>query len=229
MERLTIGVLARAAGVNVETIRYYERRGLLAKPSKPEEGYRKYPAEVIKRVRFIKRAQGLGFSLREIAEMLSMDSRAQLSCEEMLALARRKITEIDSKIKALQVMRTVMMDAAATCPGAGSLTLCPIWDRLENADEREEVRDMAKRKVEVFTAGCPVCTDLVDLVKATACPDCEVTVYNLNQGQGVDEAKRYGITAVPAVVVEGKLLDCCKRAHPTEHDLRAAGVGQPLR
>lgn len=161
--------------------------------------------------------------------MLRLDSKGQISCSEMLALARRKITEIDSKIKALQVIRTALMDAAETCPGAGSLTLCPIWDRLENANEREEMRDMAKRKVEVFTAGCPVCTDLVDLVKATACPDCEVTIHNLNQGQGVDEARRYGITAVPAVVVEGKLLDCCRRAHPTEHDLRAAGVGQPLR
>ena len=87
---------------------------------------------------------------------------------------------------------------------------------------------MAKRKVEVFTAGCPVCTDLVDLVKATACPNCEVTIYNLNQGQGVEEAKRYGVTAVPAMVVEGKLLDCCKRAHVTKHDLEAAGIGKPL-
>lgn len=227
MESLTIGALARAAGVNVETIRYYERRGLLTKPSKPEEGYRKYPAEVIKRVRFIKRAQGLGFSLRETAEMLRLDSKAQIGCGEMLALARHKVTEIDSKIKALQVMRTALMDAAETCPGAGSLTLCPIWDRLENADEREEVKDMAKRKVEVFTAGCPVCTDLVDLVKATACPDFEVTIYNLNQGQGVHEAKRYGVTAVPAVVVEGKVLDCCKRAHVSKHDLEAADIGKP--
>jgi hypothetical protein len=95
-------------------------------------------------------------------------------------------------------------------------------------EEKKEVKYMAKRKVEVFTAGCPVCTDLVDLVKATACPDCEVTIYNLNQGQGVEAAKRYGVSAVPSVVVEGKLLECCKRAHPTEHDLKAAGIGKPL-
>jgi glutaredoxin 3 len=94
--------------------------------------------------------------------------------------------------------------------------------------ETREVKNMAKRKVEVFTAGCPVCIDLVDLVKATACPHCELTIYNLGQGQGVEEAKNYGITAVPAVVVEGKLLDCCKRAHVTKHDLEAAGIGKPL-
>lgn len=68
----------------------------------------------------------------------------------------------------------------------------------------------------------------MDLVKATACPDCEVTVYNLGQGQGAEEAKRYGITAGPAVVVEGKLSDCCKRTHVTKHDLEAAGIGKPL-
>lgn len=86
---------------------------------------------------------------------------------------------------------------------------------------------MARRKVEVFSAGCPVCTDLVDLVKATVCPDCELTIYNLNQGQGVDEAKKYGVTALPAVAGEGKLLDCCKRPHITKHDLEAAGLGKP--
>jgi hypothetical protein len=86
---------------------------------------------------------------------------------------------------------------------------------------------MAKRKVEVFTAGCPVCTDLVDLVKATACPDCEVTIYHLNQGQGVEEAKRYGVTAVPSVVVEGRLLECCRRAPITKEDLEAAGIDKP--
>jgi len=87
---------------------------------------------------------------------------------------------------------------------------------------------MAKRKVEVFTAGCPVCTDLVELVKSTACPDCEVTIYNLNQGQGVEEAKKYGVNAVPAVAVDGRLLDCCKRAFITKGDLEAAGLGKPL-
>jgi hypothetical protein len=85
-----------------------------------------------------------------------------------------------------------------------------------------------KRKIEVFTAGCPVCDELVALVRATACPDCEVTIHNLNKGEGVAEARRYGVTAIPAVAVEGRLLDCCQRAHITEHELRAAGIGQRL-
>ncbi|MEJ5330198.1 MAG: thioredoxin family protein [Desulfobaccales bacterium] len=87
---------------------------------------------------------------------------------------------------------------------------------------------MHKRKVEVFTAGCPVCAGLVDLVKSSACPTCDVIIYNLNQGEGVEAARRYGVTAVPAVAVEGKLLECCKRGAVTREDLLAAGIGKPV-
>lgn len=87
---------------------------------------------------------------------------------------------------------------------------------------------MARKKVEVFTVGCPVCDGLVQLVKGTVCPSCELTIYNLNQGQGTAEAKTYGITALPAVAVEGRLLECCKRGPITEKDLKEAGIGQPL-
>lgn len=229
MKGLTIGALARAAGVIVETIRFYERKGLLPRPPKPEDGYRRYPVEAVKQVRFIKGAQRLGFSLKEIAELLFLGREGEISCSEMLDLASRKIAQIELKIMTLEVMKAALVELAESCPGAGNLALCPIWERMAGIEERKEVKYMAKRKVEVFTAGCPVCTDLVDLVKATVCPDCEVSIYNLNQGQGVAEAKRYGVTAVPSVVVEGKLLDCCKRTHPTEHDLKAAGIGQPLK
>jgi Hg(II)-responsive transcriptional regulator len=228
MKDLTIGALARAAGVNVETIRFYERRGLLSKPPKPEEGYRRYPSDAVKQVKFIKGAQRLGFSLKEIADLLVLGRQGGISCAEMLDLTSRKIADIDYKIASLEVMKSSLLELAEKCPGTGDLALCPIWERMAEIPERKEVKEMAKRKVEVFTAGCPVCTDLVDLVKATACPDCQVTIYNLNQGQGLEEAKRYGVTAVPAVVVEGKLLDCCRRAHVTKHDLEAAGIGKPF-
>lgn len=228
MKNLTIGALAKTAGVNVETIRFYERRGLLLRPPRPEEGYRRYPIEAVKQVIFIKAAQKLGFSLKEIAELLFLGREGEVSCAEMLDLANHKISEIEHKIMTLEVMKAALGELTEKCPGSGNLALCPIWEQMANMKEREEVRYMAKRKVEVFTAGCPVCTDLVDLVKATACPNCEVTIYNLSQGRGVEEAKKYGIAAVPAVVVEGKLLECCKRAHVTKHDLEAAGIGKPL-
>lgn len=85
-----------------------------------------------------------------------------------------------------------------------------------------------KRKVEVFTAGCPVCQGVVDMVKDLVCENCEVTFYNLNENEGMAEVKAYGITAVPAVAINGALLECCKRRPITKEDLQAAGLGQPL-
>ncbi len=85
-----------------------------------------------------------------------------------------------------------------------------------------------KRRVEVFTAGCAVCQGVVEMVNELACPNCDVTIYNLNKNEGVDEAKAYGVTALPSVVVNGELLECCKRSPITMQDLKAAGVGQPL-
>ncbi len=86
---------------------------------------------------------------------------------------------------------------------------------------------MAKRQVEVFTAGCPVCEPTVRLVQEMACPDCEVTVYDLRES-GIDKAKDYGVTTVPAVVVNGKLAACCDRPGPRREELAAAGIGQRL-
>jgi hypothetical protein len=85
-----------------------------------------------------------------------------------------------------------------------------------------------KRRVEVFTAGCAVCQGVVEMVNELACPNCDVTIYNLNKNEGVDEAKVYGVTALPSIVVNGELLECCKRGPITKDDLKAAGVGQPL-
>lgn len=98
-------------------------------------------------------------------------------------------------------------------------------------NEIKEDTDMTnkKRKIEIFTSGCPVCEPVVDLVKKTACPSCDVVVYDLNSGCSTnecrDKAKNYGINRVPAVVVDGKLLECCKGGQITEEALRAAGIG----
>lgn len=84
-----------------------------------------------------------------------------------------------------------------------------------------------KRKVEVFSAGCPVCEDVVRLVKATACPSCEVTVLDTNDIQVAQRAKMLGVARVPAVVIDGKLADCCAGGAVNIDTLKAAGLGQP--
>jgi len=89
-----------------------------------------------------------------------------------------------------------------------------------------------KRKVEVFTAGCPVCDPAVKMVKDIACPSCDVHVHDLNQGCETDvcrdKAKEYGISKVPTVVVNGKVCSCCENGPVNREDLQAAGVGQPF-
>jgi glutaredoxin len=85
-----------------------------------------------------------------------------------------------------------------------------------------------KRKVEVFTAGCQVCEGAVNMVNELACPHCEITIYNLNSNEGVEQAKAYGVTAVPSIAVNGQLLQCCKRGPITKKELQAAGIGKPL-
>jgi hypothetical protein len=86
---------------------------------------------------------------------------------------------------------------------------------------------MAKRQVEVFTAGCLVCDSAVQTVEAIACPDCEVKVYNLND-EGADKARLYNLKTVPAVVIDGELCSCCDNEGINEQDLRAAGIGRPI-
>ena len=82
-----------------------------------------------------------------------------------------------------------------------------------------------KRKVEVFSAGCPACQDVVDLVQRVACPSCEVSVVDMNDPNSSSRAKSLGVRSVPAVVIDGKLADCCTGRGPDEATLRAAGLG----
>lgn len=84
-----------------------------------------------------------------------------------------------------------------------------------------------KRRIEVFTAGCPLCDETVALVNKLTCPSCQVTVYDLRTN-GLEQAKRYGVNSVPTVVVDNRILDCCSRSKPTEAELKAAGIGVPL-
>ena len=86
----------------------------------------------------------------------------------------------------------------------------------------------AKRKIEVFSAGCSVCREAIEMVKRNACESCEVTVLDMNDTNIADRAKQLGVRSVPAVVIDGKLADCCAGRGPDEVTLKAAGLGQPL-
>lgn len=127
---LTIGKAARAAGVNVETIRFYERRGLIEQPSKANGGaFRRYPPEVISRIRFIQSAQKLGFSLREIQDLLSLEADIGADCGDVRDRAAAKIDSISAKIAELTRIRQALESVVAACPGRGNaLRNCSILE-----------------------------------------------------------------------------------------------------
>lgn len=128
---LTIGMLASHAEVNIETIRYYQRRGLLIEPPKPKEGYRHYPADSVDRVRFIKRAQKLGFTLDEIATLLELGDG---HCAETKQLALHKLQLIEARLADLNKMRNTIKALVNQCETGGEEMGCPIVASLGKVD-----------------------------------------------------------------------------------------------
>ena len=131
MNELKSGELAKKAGVNVETLRYYERRGLVPKPPRRESGYRQYPPESVDRLRFIKGAQELGFTLDEIKELLALRVDASASKAQVRQHARDKVLQIDAKIAALAQMRAALSHMIDQCHGEGPTSDCPIIESIE--------------------------------------------------------------------------------------------------
>ena len=126
---MTIGEVAETAGVNVETVRFYEREGLIKRPPRPENGYRKYPGSIIGRIRFIKRAQELGFTLREIRELITL----QLAdCAEARQLSRKKIEEIDAKVADLTKIRSALASLVDACGDPARVDGCAILESLQS-------------------------------------------------------------------------------------------------
>ena len=134
MKALTIGHLAKQAGVNLETVRYYERRGLLPRPPRSASGYRLFPAEAGRRLRFIRRAQELGFSLTEIGELLSLRVSRRTTSADIRKRAEAKISDIEAKIRGLESMKKTLLKLTRVCDGCAPIADCPILESLERED-----------------------------------------------------------------------------------------------
>lgn len=130
MSALTISKAAQAAGVGIETIRFYERKHLVQQPLKPDRGVRRYSDELVARIRFIKKAQQLGFSLREIRELLALRADPSTDCSDLRQQAEAKLGEVRQKIEQLQEMGAALQTLIATCPGRGALQACSILEAL---------------------------------------------------------------------------------------------------
>lgn len=128
---LTIGALAREVDVNIDTIRFYEREGLIEDPPRSASGYRYYPSEAVARLKFIKRGKQLGFSLKEIRELLDLRDDPDATCREFKGMAQEKIREVEQRLRDLTRLRDGLTQLAEACPGKGTTDHCPILSALE--------------------------------------------------------------------------------------------------
>jgi len=147
MHRMTIGTAAREAGVGVETIRFYEREGLVPQPTKPAgNGYRIYPEETGLPDTFIRQAQSLGFSLGEIRELLDLRGDPGADAAAIRDRAAAKLADVDDKIRRLERIRSALQALLATCPGRGALAGCSIMGALEGDPTAETKNSEANRE-----------------------------------------------------------------------------------
>ena len=133
MERMTIGQLAEAAGVNVETIRYYQRRELLARPARPSGGIGRYSPGALTRLRFIKRSQSLGFSLDDVQTLLSLDDGQ--SCMSAKEIGEHKLADVRQRIQTLQALESVLQQLVTQCSTSKRKVSCPLIEALMRSEE----------------------------------------------------------------------------------------------
>src|SRR6266851_2543831 len=149
MKPLSIGQVSRLAGVGIETVRFYERQGLLTEPARKASGYRQYTEDAVVRLRFIRRAKELGFSLKEIAELIALRFDTTTTCAEVRERAQAKLSDIEAKIRDLQRVKKALLKLTAACKGRGPLEECSILEALdyqENTDGRDKKEPHNERK-----------------------------------------------------------------------------------
>ncbi len=148
MDGFSIGELAKQANVHVETLRYYERLGLIPKPHRTVSNYRVYSSENLRRVKFIKQGQELGFSLNEIKKLLALRATPRARCADVRTYAAHKIEDIDGKIRSLARMRKTLKKLIAECSGDGPATQCPILESLDSepSNVTQKVKPYRKEK-----------------------------------------------------------------------------------
>lgn len=139
MSNYRIGELAKEIGLNIETIRFYEKKGLLPKPPRTPGGFRNYSPEDVRRLGFIQRAKELGFSLKEIRELLELRVDSQTTCGDVKAKAENKLRDVEQKIRDLQRIKSALQTLVSQCSGSGPAGDCPILEALESGERQNDV------------------------------------------------------------------------------------------
>lgn len=187
MGSLTIGALAERAGVGVETVRFYERRGLVRRPPRPRTGYRVYPEDTVGRIRFIRNAQALGFTLQEITALLGLRVTAGTSCAAVRSRAAAKLADVKQRLADLDRIRGALEKLVAACPGRGALISCTILEALDSpANSMPENRPAnAKRRKK----GAIPMKSLELKIEGMQCDGCASTIQSvLSREPGVKSA-----------------------------------------
>ena len=175
MKPLTIGALARRAGVGVETIRFYERKGLVRRPPRPDRSFRVYPEETVARIRFIRQAQALGFTLREIAGMLALRVTPGTDSAAVRSRAVVKLANVEARLAELKRIRGALAKLIAGCSGRGAVTTCTILGALSELAERTpeparrrnaRSRDMKSLELRIQGMHCDGCAGTIEALLA---------------------------------------------------------------
>ncbi|MBO6950068.1 MAG: MerR family transcriptional regulator [Rhodospirillales bacterium] len=174
---MRIGEAATRAGVSVETIRFYESKGLIDQPRKPQGGgFRDYPMATVDRIRFVRQAQEIGFSLREISELLSLQADPKADCADIRARAVQKRDQVQSKINHMRLILDALDDLVASCPGGGEITACTIIDAMNNRalhsgvtrneaqPEGKDAPDMKTTLLNIEGMHCDGCAHTIELL-----------------------------------------------------------------
>ncbi len=174
---LTIGKVARAAGVGVETVRFYERKGLIARPRRPQRGFRSYPAETVASIRFIRQAQELGFTLREIKDLLSLRADPNTDCAAVRRRSQAKLADVVAKSRQLDRIRRALEALIAACPGRGAIRTCSILDALAVPAKRTTAAK--PRQIRTIRGGRSAMKTFVFSIEGMHCEGCVDTVKSL--------------------------------------------------
>jgi len=207
--RLTIGELARVAAVGVETIRFYERRGLIARPARPAHGFRAYSREAVARLAFVRQAQGLGFTLGEVRDLLALKANPETDCAAVRGRAAAKLGQLDTRMARLSRIRAALHGLLARCPGRGALADCPIIAALSAPQRSAPPARRASRRLDMKAA------ELV--IDGMHCDGCAKTVEALLSAEpGVKVASASFASGSAKVVFDPVKIDLAALAKAVE-------------
>jgi Hg(II)-responsive transcriptional regulator len=187
MGALTIGALAERAGVGVETVRFYERRGLVRRPPRPRTGYRAYPEDTVGRIRFIRNAQALGFTLQEITALLQLRVTAGTSCAAMRSRAAAKLADVKQRLADMNRIRGALQKLVAACPGRGALISCTILEALDSS--AKSIPPKRQSNAKRSNQGAMPMKSLELKIEGMQCDGCAGTIQSiLSREPGVKSA-----------------------------------------